>query len=155
MIASRAIVLALGMLLAGCQRSAPPPAPPASPTATAPLPAPASNRIARLELGNAVDAQGRVVLPLIRFAPHDTFYASIELQLADAIPHTLDAHWFYLDTRQTILEERKLLTGPGPRQTVFQLSKPDGWPPGQYRLELRLDGQLAQARVFEVAAAAP
>lgn len=152
---SRAIALALGMLLTGCQRGAPPPAPRASPTAAAPLPAPAGNRIERLELGNAVDAQGRVVLPLIRFAPHDTFHASIELRLADANPHTLEAHWFYLDTRQTVLEERKTLTGPGLRRTVFQLSKPDGWPPGEYRLELRLDGQLAQARVFEVAAAAP
>ncbi|MBN8717716.1 hypothetical protein [Thermomonas sp.] len=158
MIASRTIVLALGMLLAGCQRTAPPPAAPtaampARPAATPPVASGA--RIARLELGDAVDAQGRVVVPQIRFTPHATFHASAELQLADAAPHTLDAHWFYLDTRQTIFEERKLLTGPGSRLTVFQLSKPDGWPPGQYRLELRLDGQLAQARVFEVAAATP
>ncbi len=144
------------MLLAGCQRGAPPPAPPASPTVASPLPArQAGNRVERVELGNAVDAQGRVAEPLIRFAPRDTFHASIELRLADAAPHALDAHWFYLDTRQTVLEERKSLTGPGLRRTVFQLAKPDGWPPGQYRLELRLDGQLAQARVFEVAAATP
>ncbi|TCT25224.1 hypothetical protein [Thermomonas haemolytica] len=158
-VARIAILLpALAALPAGCQRATPPAATgtaavPARPVAP---PAPASGaRITRLELGNAVDAQGQVVQPLVRFAPRDTFHASIELVLPDAAAHALDARWTYLDTRQTVLEERKPVAGPGRVLTTLQLSKPDAWPDGQYRLELLLDGQLAQARVFEVAAAAP
>ena len=157
-IRAAALLPVLAALLAGCQRATPPAAAPAAAMPARPATPPEAAtgaRIVRLELGNAVDAQGRVVQPLVRFAPRDTFHASIELVLPDATAHALDARWTYLDTRQTVLEERKPVAGPGHVQATLQLSKPDAWPGGQYRLELLLDGQLAQARVFEVAAAAP
>jgi hypothetical protein len=34
--------------------------------------------------------------------------------------------------------------------TDFQISKPDGWPTGKYKVEVSLDGAAVQSREFEV-----
>lgn len=145
-------VLAGLLALAGCDRTAPPPS--ARPTAPAtPAAAAAAQpavRVTRLDLGNAIGADGRVVQPDVRFAPHDTLYASVGFRGRDALAHAVVARWTYLDTRQVVWEEGKTLLLPGVTSTLFQLAKPSGWPPGAYRLELLVDGTLAQARAFEV-----
>ncbi|MCL6619587.1 MAG: hypothetical protein K6T33_07320 [Thermomonas hydrothermalis] len=146
---ARARPLLLAALLAACQQR-PAPAVPPPPVAPPPLPAPNGLHVAALTLGNAMDAQGRVATPQVRFAVGDTFHVSVDLAGTDAAEHVLDLRWQYLDTRQQILEERKRINGHNDRHVHFQLAKPDGWPPGQYRLELRLDGQLVQARQFDV-----
>lgn len=145
-------VLAGLLALAGCDRTAPPPsaratalAPPAAVTAAQP-----AVRITRLDLGNAIGADGRVVQPGVRFTPHDTLYASVGFHGRDALAHAVVVRWTYLDTRQVVREEGKTLLLPGETSTLFQLAKPSGWPPGPYRLELLVDGTLAQARAFEV-----
>lgn len=107
-------------------------------------------QIERLDLDNTVDADGRVVQPRVHFAPHDTVYAVLILTCRETGVHTVDASWSYLDTRQTFLAERKTLTAPGHFVMGFQIHKPDGWPLGQYRLEIRVDGQLQQTRLFDV-----
>jgi hypothetical protein len=38
----------------------------------------------------------------------------------------------------------------GPQVTDFQISKPDGWPTGKYKLEVSLDGKVVQTREFDV-----
>ena len=148
----RRLGLLAGLLaLAGCQRPAAPPAPPTVPTANTATPVvPATVRVTRLDLGNAVDGDGRVVRPSVHFTPGDTLYASVGFHGRDALAHAVVARWTYLDTRQLVREEGKTLLLQGNTTTLFQLAKPSGWPPGTYRLELRVDGTLAQARVFEV-----
>jgi len=145
-------VLAGLLALAGCDRPAT--APPA-PTAAPMIPAASTRtttavRVTRLDLGNAIGADGRVVQPGVRFAPRDTLYASIGFHGRDGLAHAVVVRWTYLDTRQVVREEGKTLLLPGNTTTLFRLAKPSGWPPGAYRLELLVDGTLAQARVFEV-----
>lgn len=153
MTAVRRLGLLAGLLaLAACERhAAPPSAPTAAPrSAAATTPAPTAVRVTRLDLGNAIGADGRVVQPDVRFAPHDTLYASVGFRGRDALAHAVVVRWTYLDTRQVVREEGKTLLLPGETSTLFQLAKPSGWPPGAYRLELLVDGTLAQARAFEV-----
>lgn len=145
-------VLAGLLALAGCDRPATaPPAPNAAPMIpAASTPTPTAVRVTRLDLGNAIGADGRVVRPGVQFAPRDTLYASVGFHGRDALAHAVVVRWTYLDTRQVVREEGKTLLLPGNTTTLFQLAKPSGWPPGAYRLELLVDGTLAQARVFEV-----
>lgn len=42
------------------------------------------------------------------------------------------------------------VTTSGPAVTEFHISKPDGWPPGAYRVEILADGRVTGTRKFEV-----
>ena len=148
-------------VLAGCQPATTPAAhtPPAPLPATAPaatLP-PSANTpaIARIELGNALGSDQRVLAPMLRFAPSDTIYASLVLSGQSPTPHRLDARWSHLDSKQTVLAESKTLVFNGNAVTTFQISRPNGWPAGHYKLELLLDQMLVQTRLFEVDAPLP
>ena len=62
---------------------------------------------------------------------------------------TLGARWTFEDG-QVVNQESKTFEFTGPGVTNFQISKPDGWPVGRYRVEISLDGQVVQTRDFEV-----
>ena len=51
---------------------------------------------------------------------------------------------------QVVNTDSKTLTFTGPGTTNFQISKPDGWPAGGYRLEVSLDGVQVESREFTV-----
>ncbi len=148
-------VLASAVLAAlaagGCTRPpAAAPATPALPPATAPAPPPAT-RITRVVLGNALGSDHHVLLPRILFAPGDPLYLTVELHgAAPATPHRLGVKWTHESSRQRVLEEAKLLQFAGPAYSSFQLSNAHPWPAGLYKVEVMLDGHLAQSRLFEV-----
>ena len=153
-----AAVLAGAVLAAlaagGCTRppAAAPAAPaaPALPAAAAPTPPPAT-RITRVVLGNALGSDHHVLLPRIVFAPGDPLYLTVELHgAAPATPHRLGVKWTHESSRQRVLEEAKLLQFAGPAYSSFQLSNAHPWPAGLYKVEVMLDGHLAQSRLFEV-----
>lgn len=135
----------------GCTRPpAAAPAAPALPAAAAPTPPPAT-RITRVVLGNALGSDHHVLLPRIVFAPGDPLYLTVELHgAAPATPHRLGVKWTHESSRQRVLEEAKLLQFAGPAYSSFQLSNAHPWPAGLYKVEVMLDGHLAQSRLFEV-----
>ena len=55
-----------------------------------------------------------------------------------------------VDSSQVVHEESKDITFAGDGVTDFQISKPDGWPTGKYKVEISLDGAVVQTREFEV-----
>lgn len=111
--------------------------------------------ILHVELGNALAADQRVLMPRINFAPADTIYASVILAERDATPHHIEATWSHLDSRQTVYAEPRTLALSGEVTTVFHIRKPDGWPGGQYQLQLAVDGHIVQTRLFDVIAPPP
>jgi hypothetical protein len=102
-----------------------------------------------VQLGRAIGADKKVTVPADSFAPADTIYASVETQ-GRAPSATLTARWTYQDG-QTVHEETQTIAPTGPATTEFHISKPDGWPPGTYRLEILLDGASARTASFRVA----
>ena len=65
----------------------------------------------------------------------------------------LGAKWTYSaadGTRIAVHAESRDLAFSGDGVTDFQVSKPDGWPAGTYRVEILLDGAVVQTREFEV-----
>ena len=69
---------------------------------------------------------------------------------AASVPGKLTAKWTHLDSDQVVHEESRDLTLAGDGVTSFQISKPDGWPTGRYKVEVMLDGTLVQTREFDV-----
>lgn len=161
----RALALATlvaAVALAGCRKEAPSTeAPPATGTDNAPLPSSSAGPIGSpdaalavttVDLGNAVGADKRVVKPMTTFATHDTIYASVATRTAQpsaAVTGRLGARWTYQDG-QTVADLGDTYSFTGTGNTVFQISNPDGWPPGSYKVEVLLDDNVVQTRAFEV-----
>jgi hypothetical protein len=136
--------------------STPPPA--ASAPTMAPAPAstagmaPASDATAAVtfgavELGSTVDASNKILASGTSFAPKDTIYASVDTSGSGTA--TLAAKWSYQDG-QTVHEDSKTLNSSGPETTAFMISKPSGFPAGNYKVDISLNGSQVASKDFSV-----
>jgi hypothetical protein len=142
----------LVLLTAGCGRkpdataSAPGPAP--APTTTAPAPVPQADAT----LGSSIDANNNIVTATDRFKPTDTIYVSVATSQT-APGSTLTARW--LDQEGTVINEStQTVVSTAGAGTEFHIAKPDGWPAGEYKVELSLNGQPLTTKTFAVAVGA-
>ena len=151
-------VLLGSVALVGCKKKEEPAPPPVAsepaPMAEPPAPMPATASVTSVDLGNAVGADMRVTAPMTSFSPKDTIYAAVSTATSDpaaSVPGKLGAKWTHVDSNQVVKEEpAKDMTFTGAGVTDFQISKPDGWPTGKYKVEITLDGNVVQTRDFEV-----
>lgn len=123
-----------------------PAATPAEPVATAPAPAPLT--IAEVQMAKAVDEDFRAAEPTTTFAPNDAIYAVV---LTEGVgTATLAARWTYGADRQPVYQEEHKINATGPGVNNFRITKPDGFPAGDYQVEVLLDGVVASSRDFKV-----
>ncbi|EIL93735.1 MULTISPECIES: hypothetical protein [Rhodanobacter] len=159
--------LAAALALGGCGKTddsssqipaTPPPAATVPPPATmAPAPAGTAGMdntgnapaisFSSVQLGSSVDANNRIAASGDTFAPKDSIYASVDT--AGSGNGTLAAKWTYQDG-QTVHEDSKTLEANGPETTVFMISKPSGFPAGNYKVEISLDGKPVASKDFSV-----
>lgn len=123
---------------AGCKKSEEAPAPAV----------PVAFHVTRVELGNAIGTDKRVIAPAVTFKPGDTIYASISSEGA-AASAVLGARWTFEDG-QLVNETTQNIAPSGPAVTEFHIAKPDGWPVGKYALAVTVDGKPAGAAQFTV-----
>lgn len=149
----------LGSLaLVGCKKKqdetamTPPPAAEPAPAMT-PAPAPAAAvTVTAVDLGNAVGADKKVTAATTTFSPKDTIYAAVSTSAADAsmaATGKLGAKWTYQDG-QVVDDSSQDFNFTGTDTTDFQISKPSGFPTGNYKVEVSLDGNVVQSKDFEV-----
>ena len=152
-----AAALVATLAIAGCKKDEPAPeaaTPPPSPTlepSTPAAPVAVTASVTGVELGTAFGADMNVTSPSTTFAPSDTIIAAVSTATSDpagTVNGTLGAKWTFGDT--VVHEESKEIAFNGKGVTNFQISKPDGWPAGSYKLEVTLDGASVQTRDFEV-----
>lgn len=122
------------------------PAPEATPTT--PMPEQAAVAVASVDLGSAVGADQKVSTPTTTFAPQDTIYAAVSTTGA-ASNATLSATWTYQDG-QTVNQSSQTIAPTGPAVTTFHISKPEGWPTGNYKVEISLNGTMVMSKDFTV-----
>ena len=130
-----------------CSKAAPPepsPSPYALPT-TAPA---SAVRVVDIEVGRALDADKRVSDKTDSFKPTDTIYVSVETEGASPGAR-LAAHWTYQDG-QVVKHDETSVAPSGRAATEFHISKPSGWPEGDYKVEVMLDGASAGTKSFKV-----
>jgi hypothetical protein len=149
-----AVGLAGAIALSACgkkEEPAPPPAaatpaPAMTPPAAAPAPAPVS--VTSVDLGTAVGPDQKITSPTTTFSPKDTIYAAVSTE-GTASNATIAAKWTYQDG-QTVNDSSQTIAPTGPAVTTFHISKPDGWPAGNYKVEISLNGASVSTKDFTV-----
>lgn len=110
-------------------------------------------RVVRVELTPQIDGNLHALIDTRMFRAFDTFHLVVStfarVQGSEAV---LRADWRYGKGNQTqpVHSEAKSMIMSGPGVTVFQVSKPDGWPPGHYYVEVSLDGVPIRGIAYEV-----
>jgi len=147
-----ALAGALVMTACGKKEETPPPVATTPPATTTPPPAtamaPAGVSVASVDLGTAVGPDQKVTSPTTTFGAKDTIYAAVSTTGA-ATNSTLGAKWTYQDG-QTVNDSSQTIAPTGPAVTTFHISKPDGWPAGNYKVEITLDGKSVSSKDFTV-----
>ena len=150
-------ILAVAFLaggLAACKKDPPPapaPAPAPAPTTSAPAPAPAAAvSVSSATLGKSVGADKQVTAATESFAKGDTIYVSVAT--AGSGTATIKARWTFSSAGKSVpvKEDSQTIQATGPSVTEFHISKPDGWPAGDYQVEILVNDQVVQTKRFNV-----
>jgi hypothetical protein len=145
------VAAALGSALAmsGCKKAeAPAPVPTAAPVAEMPtIPAPAVT-IVDVQLGSSLGVDKKVVAATDTFKPKDTIFAVVSTDGA-APSAVIAVKWTYQDG-QTVKEDSRTIAPTGPATTEFSIQKPSGWPKGNYKVDVTVDGKPGPSKSFKV-----
>jgi outer membrane usher protein FimD/PapC len=100
--------------------------------------------------GSAIGADKKVTAATDSFAPSDTIYTSVDTTGSGTA--TLAAKWTYTKAGQVavVQEDSMTVNTTGPATHEFHVSKPDGWPAGDYQVEVMLNGQPAGSKKVTV-----
>ena len=140
-------IVSTALVLAACgkkEEPAPAPAPaPAPSVEPAPAPVPAGIAVSSVTAGSAIGADKKVTAPTDSFAPADTMYVSVDTTGSGTA--SLSARWTYHKGGKVaeVQQDSMSVDSTGPATHEFHVSKPDGWPTGDYQVEVMLDGQPA------------
>jgi hypothetical protein len=102
-------------------------------------------RVDTIQLGRSLNPDNSVASHTTQFRPEDTVYVSI--LTAEAGAGTIGVRWTY--GGRVVDEPKKEVAYNGPAATEFHLNSA-GFPLGEYKVEVFLDGQPAGSRTFRV-----
>jgi hypothetical protein len=103
-------------------------------------------KVRDIEVGRSVGTDKLVTAPEGAFGPADTIYTSVVTE--GTARATLSARWTY---QGAVLEETQQRIAPaGKAVSEFHVFNPAGWAPGEYRVEILLDGHVVGDRAFRV-----
>jgi hypothetical protein len=105
-------------------------------------------RVTEVTLGRSVGGDKAITDRADTFKPNDTIYASVATEGASPSA-TLRAKWSF-EGGQLVDESTRTIAPNNRERTEFHISKPDGWPPGKYKLEVFLNDQLTESKNFDV-----
>jgi len=101
-----------------------------------------------IDIGSAIGPDNRVTTAATTFRPSDTIFAAVASD-GTAASVNVAAKWTFEDG-QLVNEASQAIAPAGPAVTTFNISKPDGFPVGRYKVEVMVDGQPAGQSEFEV-----
>jgi hypothetical protein len=103
-------------------------------------------RVDTIQLGRALNPDNSVANHTSTFRHNDTVYVAV--LTADRGAGTLGAKWSY--GGRVIDEPTKRVRYHGAAATEFHLQSAAGFPPGDYKVEIYIDGSPAGSRSFRV-----
>jgi hypothetical protein len=106
--------------------------------------------VTNVNLGKSIGSDKKVTAPAESFGKNDTIYAVVETSGSGSA--TLKAKWTYHQGGQTAVvdESTQTIKATGPETSEFHISKPDGWPAGDYQVEISLNDKPAGTKKFSV-----
>lgn len=99
-----------------------------------------------IQLGRGLNADKSVTSFTTRFNPTDTIYVAVLTENAGS--GTLKARWLF--GGRVVSEPERRIRTQGPTATEFHLNNNTGFSPGEYKVELFLDGAPIGAKSFRV-----
>jgi hypothetical protein len=136
----------------GCKKEPPPPTPAPTIATTTTTTQPAVVSVSMVTLGNAIDANKKITTAVDTFTPKETVYASVDT--IGTGPAKLRALWSFVRGEKVAkVDETTIEISPtGPATSEFHVSKPSGWPKGDYKVEIFLNEAAvpAQTKTFKV-----
>jgi hypothetical protein len=102
-----------------------------------------------IDIGRTLNADKTIGDKTGTFKPTDTIYVSVGTNGASS-GATLNARFTYGSDSQLVKEESRQIAPSGAATTEFHIAKPDGWPEGEYKVEVSLNGAPAGTKSFEV-----
>jgi hypothetical protein len=103
-------------------------------------------RMKAIDLGTAVDADGRISAPARQFDPHATVFVSISTEGGG--PGTF--HVRFVGNAEVLSEQSKDVDPDGPTHVVFQFAPPNGWPAGRSRVLFWMNDAEKHSAEFDV-----
>lgn len=102
--------------------------------------------LANIQVGRALNQDRSISSITTLFKPNETVYVAV--QTAAAGKGTISVKWKF--GSQVIDEPSKQVNYDGPASTEFHLQNSGGFPPGDYSVEVFIDGVQVGARSFKV-----
>jgi len=103
-------------------------------------------RVTGIELGRSVNADSSISNPTTTFSPRDTVYLSVST--AGVGSAVISVKWMYGE--RLVDEPKKKVSYRDLASTDFSLQSLSGFPPGDYRAEVFVDGQPVGTKTFRV-----
>jgi hypothetical protein len=104
-------------------------------------------KVETIQLGRALNADQSVSQPTTTFKPNETIYVSaLNASRGEGV---VEVRWFYRG--QLLREAEKRVSFQGAGATEFNLQSAGNFPPGDYSVEVLVDGQSVGRRNFTVA----
>lgn len=104
--------------------------------------------VVAVDLGRNVDAEKKVTEHVDVFKPNDTIYASV-VTSGSAPNARIGVKWMFEDG-QVVDQSEQVIAPTGAAATEFHITKPDGLPAGNYKVEVSVDGSPVQSKDFKV-----
>ena len=99
-----------------------------------------------IQLGRSLNPDNSVANHTITFKPLDTMYVSV--LTTEKGKGTIGVRWMYLG--RLVSEPSKEVSYKGPAATEFHIQNSSGFPPGDYSVEVFLDGRSVGKRDYRV-----
>ena len=101
---------------------------------------------AALQLGTSLNADHTIATHTTRFKPDDTIYASVLTDRTGS--STIVARWSYSGRMVSEMERKVSYKGDG--ATEFRFQSAEGFPSGDYKVDILIDGQAVASRDFRI-----
>lgn len=102
-------------------------------------------QLANIQIGRSLNQDGSIASITTLFKPSETVYVSVQTGAGKGV---IGVRWKF--GSQVIDEPTKQVDSNGPRSTEFHLQNSGGFPPGDYSVDVLLDGVQVGSRNFKV-----
>jgi hypothetical protein len=101
--------------------------------------------LSNIQVGRSLNQDGSVASITTLFKPSETVYVSVQTGAGKGV---IGVRWKY--GSQVIDEPTKQVDANGPKSTEFHLQNNGGFPPGDYSVDVLIDGVQVGTRNFKV-----
>jgi hypothetical protein len=103
-------------------------------------------QLANIQVGRSLNQDRSIASITMLFKPNETVYVAVQTTAAGK--GTISVKWKF--GSQLIDEPSKQVSYDGPASTEFHLQNSGGFPPGDYSVEIFIDGVSVGSRTFKV-----